>query len=87
MANAPKIRSGFLVIADISGYTSFLHETEMEHAQEIIEEITTLLLDHIKPPFKLVKLEGDPCSVMCPEKCFLNLSACWNTWRPAIATS
>jgi hypothetical protein len=39
MATAPKIRTGFFIIADISGYTSFLTETELEHAQEIIEEI------------------------------------------------
>ncbi len=68
MATASKIRSGFLVMADISGYTSFLHETEMDHAQEIIEEITTLLLDHIKPPFKVVKLEGDAVFYYVPEE-------------------
>jgi hypothetical protein len=39
MVTAQKIRTGFFIIADISGYTSFLTETELEHAQEIIEEI------------------------------------------------
>lgn len=63
-----KTRTGFFVIADISGYTSFLHDAEQEHAQEIIEEITTLLLDHIKPPFKVVKLEGDAVFYYVPEE-------------------
>ena len=65
---ASKIQTGFFMIADISGYTSFLHETELEHAQEIIEEITKLLLDHIQPPFKMVKLEGDAVLYYVPEE-------------------
>ena len=79
-----KIRTGFFIIADISGYTSFLHETELEHAQEIIEEITTLLLDHIKPPFKLVKLEGDAVFYYVPgellpepERLLEHIEACY----------
>ncbi len=58
-ATPAKIRTGFFIIADISGYTSFLTGTELVHAQEIIEDLTKLLLSHIVPPFKLVKLEGD----------------------------
>jgi uncharacterized protein YndB with AHSA1/START domain len=68
MVTASKIRKGFFMIADISGYTSFLSETELEHAQEIIEEITRLLLDHIQPPFKLVKLEGDAVFYYVPQE-------------------
>jgi hypothetical protein len=56
---SPRIRTGFFIIADISGYTSFLTDTELGHAQEIIEEIIRLLLDHIQPPLKIVQLEGD----------------------------
>ena len=54
-----KIRKGFFIIADISGYTSFLTGTELEHAQGILEELTKLILSHIMSPFKIVKLEGD----------------------------
>jgi hypothetical protein len=63
-----KIRTGFFIIADISGYTSFLTDTELEHAQEIIEEIIRLLLDHIKPPLKIVQLEGDAVFYYVPEE-------------------
>ncbi len=55
-------------MADISGYTFFLNDTEQEHAQEIIEEITKLMLDHIQPPFKIVKLEGDAVFYYVPEE-------------------
>ena len=68
MANTSKIHKGFFIIADISGYTSFLNDTELEHAQEIIEEITKLLLAHIQPPFKIVKLEGDAVFYYVPEE-------------------
>jgi hypothetical protein len=79
-----KIRTGFFLMADISGYTSFLNATELEHAQEIIEEITTLLIDHIKLPFKIVKLEGDavfyyvPAEMLPePERLLEHIEACY----------
>ncbi|HKB43656.1 MAG TPA: DUF2652 domain-containing protein [Chitinophagaceae bacterium] len=59
MSTTSKIHSGFIIIADISGYTSFITGTELEHAQSIVEELTKLILGHIQPPLKMVKLEGD----------------------------
>jgi len=65
---SPRIRTGFFIIADISGYTSFLTDTELGHAKEIIEEIIRLLLDHIQPPLKIVQLEGDAVFYYVPEE-------------------
>jgi hypothetical protein len=59
MSVTSRTRKGFFIIADISGYTSFVTGTESEHAQSIIEELTKLILSHIQTPLKLVKLEGD----------------------------
>lgn len=59
MSASSKIHSGYFIIADISGYTSFVSGTELEHAQSIIEELTKLILGHIQSPLKMVKLEGD----------------------------
>ncbi|MGE5378709.1 MAG: DUF2652 domain-containing protein [Bacteroidota bacterium] len=50
---------GYLVIADISGYTSFVAKTELEHSHEILSELLGLLVDKIKPLMTLSKLEGD----------------------------
>jgi hypothetical protein len=50
-------------LADISGYTKFLTGTELEHAQAIIREMTTLVRERLVPPMKFVKLEGD--AVFC----------------------
>jgi Protein of unknown function (DUF2652) len=56
-------RQGYLLLADISGYTSFLTGTELEHAQAIIHELTTLIRQGLAPPMRFVKLEGD--AVFC----------------------
>ena len=57
------VHEGYLLLADISGYTAFLTGTELEHAHEIIHELTTLIRDRLAPPMRFVKLEGD--AVFC----------------------
>ena len=66
MSAPSKIHFGFFIIADISGYTSFVSGTELEHAQSIIEELTNLILGHIQSPLKMVKLEGDAVFYYAP---------------------
>jgi hypothetical protein len=59
MSDASRRQSGFLVLADISGYTAFLTGSELEHAQGIIEDLTRAILNSFTPAVTLVKLEGD----------------------------
>ena len=47
------------VLADISGYTSFVAKTELEHSHEILTELLELLVENIKPLMTISKLEGD----------------------------
>ena len=47
------------VIADISGYTSFLAGVELDHAQDIIADLMDTVVRCLRPPFKLAKFEGD----------------------------
>jgi Protein of unknown function (DUF2652) len=54
-----RARQGYLLLADISGYTAFLTGTELEHAYAIIHELTTLIRERLAPPMRFVKLEGD----------------------------
>lgn len=54
-----KVESGYLLIADITGYTAFLSESELEHAQEILSVLLELLVEHTKPPLSLSRLAGD----------------------------
>jgi hypothetical protein len=50
---------GYLVIADISGYTSFVAKTELEHSHEILTELLELLVNRFQPSMTISKLEGD----------------------------
>ena len=70
MADEQRSRQGFLVLADISGYTAFLTGTELEHAQAIIHELTTLIRERLAPPLRFVKLEGDAVFCYADETAF-----------------
>jgi uncharacterized protein YndB with AHSA1/START domain len=50
---------GFLFIADITGYTSYLSRSELDHAQESLTALLKLLIEHTKPPLILSHLAGD----------------------------
>jgi uncharacterized protein YndB with AHSA1/START domain len=58
---------GYLVLADISGYTSFVAATELEHAHEILTELLELILSRFTPTLTLSKLEGDAVFAYVPE--------------------
>jgi len=50
---------GYLVIADITGYTAFLSDSELEHAEDSLKDLLDLLIDQTKPPLVISRLEGD----------------------------
>ncbi len=52
-------RQGYLLIADVTGYTIFLTRSELDHAQGIIEAIINCLVGELKPPLALSNLQGD----------------------------
>jgi uncharacterized protein YndB with AHSA1/START domain len=62
---------GYLVIADISGYTSFVARTELEHSQEILSELLELLVSRFAPTMTISKLEGDAVFAYAPEEVFV----------------
>jgi hypothetical protein len=51
----PKSESASFVIADISGYTSFLAGVELDHAQDIIADVMDTVVRCLRPPFRLAK--------------------------------
>lgn len=59
--------AGYLVIADISGYTSYLATTELEHSQEILAELLELIVARFQPALTIVRLEGDAVLAHAPE--------------------
>jgi hypothetical protein len=52
-----------LVIADIAGYSGYLAAVELDHAQDILADLIDTVVDALRPPFKLAKLEGDAAFV------------------------
>ncbi len=48
-----------MVIADISGYTRFLTESELEHANGIISELLNAVIGAIQAPLTVSGVEGD----------------------------
>ncbi len=57
MASTPE--TGFLLIADLTGYTAFLAGSEIEHAPAIAGDLLETIVGRLDPPFRLAKLEGD----------------------------
>ena len=54
-----KVREGYLLIADITGYTQYLSESELEHAQETLSALLELLVKNTRPPLIISRLAGD----------------------------
>jgi class 3 adenylate cyclase len=56
-----RLTRSILAIADISGYTGFIKRREIAllHAEEVINELLTAMLDGAEHPLALNKLEGD----------------------------
>lgn len=50
---------GFILIADITGYTAYLNESELEHAQGTLNDLLDLLVEHTRSPLIVAQLEGD----------------------------
>jgi uncharacterized protein YndB with AHSA1/START domain len=50
---------GHFIIADISGYTRFLTEAELDHAHGIVTELLNAIISAIHAPFEVSSIEGD----------------------------
>jgi hypothetical protein len=52
-------KHGYLVLADISGYTGYLAQVELEHAHEILTDLLETIVEQFKTILTISKLEGD----------------------------
>ena len=52
-------QQGFLLIADITGYTLYLSKSELEHAQGTLTALLELLIEQTRPPLVISRLAGD----------------------------
>ncbi|TAK00525.1 MAG: DUF2652 domain-containing protein [Chloroflexota bacterium] len=54
------------LIADISGYTGYLADVELDHAQDILADLMGAVVTALRPSFRLAKLEGDAAFTAMP---------------------
>lgn len=54
-----KTQTGYLVLADISGYTSFVAQTEIEHADMALSFLLETIIEKLSSLLTISKLEGD----------------------------
>ncbi|NJN80534.1 MAG: DUF2652 domain-containing protein [Anaerolineales bacterium] len=54
-----KTQSGYLLLADISGYTSFVAQTEIEHAEIALSLLLETIVEKLGHLLIISKLEGD----------------------------
>jgi len=52
-------KHGFLVLADISGFTAFVTATELEHGPPIIAALLEEVIRRMSPPLAIQEIEGD----------------------------
>ena len=64
-------QQGFLIISDITGYSKYVNESELEHARDSLTALLNILIDHTKSPLILSKLEGDAVFSYAPAGGFL----------------
>jgi hypothetical protein len=55
----PETKHGYLVLADISGYTGYLAQVELEHAHEILADLLETIIEQFRTILHISKLEGD----------------------------
>jgi len=53
------LQNGYLLIADISGYTAFLTSSEQDHANPILHSLLTSLVEQIGDPLRFWRMDGD----------------------------
>ena len=50
---------GLVFIPDISGFTNFVTNTEIEHSRHVIQELLELLIDSNPLKLEISEVEGD----------------------------
>jgi uncharacterized protein YndB with AHSA1/START domain len=64
-------QQGFLIISDITGYSKYVNESELEHARDSLTALLNLLIRHTQSPLVISKLEGDAVFSYAPAGSFL----------------
>lgn len=62
------ISRGYLVLVDITGFTSFVAASELDHSKAILGEIFNLIIRRFAPRLTIAEIEGDAVFAFASEK-------------------
>lgn len=54
-----QVHRGYFLLADLSGFTAFLADAELDHAQGILEQVLETVVANLTPTMTLGEIEGD----------------------------
>lgn len=60
-------KTGYFILTDISGYTEFLTRSELDHAQDALQNLFDIQLAHIQYPFVISGFRGDAIFMYVPD--------------------
>lgn len=60
--------SGFLILADISGFTEFVASSELQHGAEVTAALLAVVMQRLAPPLEIQELEGDAVFAVGPDR-------------------
>lgn len=63
-----QIQSGYLLIADITGFTSFVAGSELDHGQAVLRQVLERLIKSLTPAMTLCEVEGDAVFTYAPDR-------------------
>ena len=66
-----EIKKGYLLISDITGYTEFLVQSELQHAKEILDTLLETGIHSIRAPIRVLNTRGDAILAFVAEEDFL----------------
>ncbi len=55
----PPGHTGYLLLADISGFDAYLASVELEHANDVLKELLELIIDSLSPPMQIAGTHRD----------------------------
>jgi len=62
------ISRGYLVLVDISGFTSFVADSELDHSKVILGDIFNLIISRFSPRLTIAEIEGDAVFAFAPDE-------------------
>ena len=68
MSDDIRAEDGFLVLADISGFTAFVTASELEHGAYVTGELLEAVMGGLAPPLEIQELEGDAVFALGPDR-------------------